>query len=75
MWITRATALITPVCIEIERPGKRWLTGKGRPTAELTQAPGLRVYGQELPTSHAVVCGSGRPDAAGCGKYAAKWRP
>ncbi len=38
MWITRATALITPVCIEIERPGKKWFTEKGPPTAELTQA-------------------------------------
>lgn len=38
MWITRSTALITPICIEIERPGKKWFTAKGNPTAQLTQA-------------------------------------
>ena len=38
MWITRSTALITPVCIEIEKPGKRWFTKGGHPTAELSQA-------------------------------------
>ena len=24
MWITRATSQITPICIEIEKPGKEW---------------------------------------------------
>jgi len=38
MWITRSTSLITPICIEIERPGKHWFTVDGVPTAELTQA-------------------------------------
>lgn len=38
MWVTRSTSLITPICIEIERPGKHWFTAKGVPTAELTQA-------------------------------------
>lgn len=26
MWVTRSTALITPILIEIEKPSKRWLT-------------------------------------------------
>ncbi|MFG1637449.1 Shedu anti-phage system protein SduA domain-containing protein [Pseudonocardia alni] len=38
MWITRSTSLITPICIEIERPGKHWFTSGGVPTAQLTQA-------------------------------------
>lgn len=38
MWVTRSTSLITPVCIEIEKPSKRWFTKDGRPTSELTQA-------------------------------------
>jgi Domain of unknown function (DUF4263) len=38
MWITRSTALITPICIEIEKPRKMWFTQAGRPTADLTQA-------------------------------------
>ena len=38
MWITRSTALITPICIEIEKPGRRWFNSAGRPTAELTRA-------------------------------------
>ena len=38
MWITRSTALVTPICIEIERPDKRWFTQAGRPTAQVTQA-------------------------------------
>jgi hypothetical protein len=38
MWITRSTSLITPICIEIERPGKKWFTQEGRPSRELTQA-------------------------------------
>ncbi|KQS66163.1 hypothetical protein ASG41_12505 [Modestobacter sp. Leaf380] len=38
MWVTRSTSLITPICIEIEKPGKRWFTQNGRPTAHLTQA-------------------------------------
>ena len=38
MWVTRATALITPVCIEIEKPGKRWFKESGRPTSHFTDA-------------------------------------
>lgn len=38
MWITRSTSLITPICIEIERPAKRWFTQDGQRTAEWTQA-------------------------------------
>ncbi|MBV0896100.1 DUF4263 domain-containing protein [Microbacterium sp. NC79] len=38
MWIPRSTVEITPVCIEIERPTKRWFTKDGTPTAQLTQA-------------------------------------
>lgn len=29
MWITRSTSLITPICIEIERPGKQWFNKSG----------------------------------------------
>jgi hypothetical protein len=38
MWITRSTSRITPICFEIEKPGKHWFTTGERPTAELTQA-------------------------------------
>lgn len=38
MWITRSTVDVTPVCIEIERPTKRWFNLNGTPTAHLTQA-------------------------------------
>ncbi len=38
MWVTRSTSLITPICIEIERPGKHWFNLDGTPTATLTQA-------------------------------------
>lgn len=38
MWVTRSTSLITPICIEIERPGKHWFNASGTPTADLTQA-------------------------------------
>lgn len=38
MWVTRSTSLITPICIEIEKPDRRWFSANGRPTAELTQA-------------------------------------
>ncbi|MFV9454772.1 Shedu immune nuclease family protein [Rhodococcus sp. NM-2] len=38
MWVTRASGLITPVLIEIERPSKRWFKGNGRPTAEFRDA-------------------------------------
>ncbi|MGH3870478.1 MAG: Shedu anti-phage system protein SduA domain-containing protein [Pseudonocardiaceae bacterium] len=38
MWVTRSTSLITPICIEIERPRKRWFNQSGTPTKELTQA-------------------------------------
>jgi phage anti-repressor protein len=38
MWIARSTVEVTPVCIEIERPTKRWFTEAGQATAHLTQA-------------------------------------
>lgn len=38
MWVTRSTSLITPICIEIERPGKYWFNSDGTPTATLTQS-------------------------------------
>lgn len=38
MWITRSTVDVTPICIEIERPTKRWFNLDGTPTATLTQA-------------------------------------
>ncbi|MGN5734568.1 Shedu anti-phage system protein SduA domain-containing protein [Arthrobacter psychrochitiniphilus] len=38
MWIARSTVNVSPVCIEIERPTKKWFTGAGQPTADLTQA-------------------------------------
>lgn len=38
MWITRSTSLVTPICIEIERPDRSWFTQAGNPTAELTHA-------------------------------------
>lgn len=38
MWITRSTSLITPICIEIERPDKRWFKKNGVPASEFTQA-------------------------------------
>jgi hypothetical protein len=38
MWITRSTSLVTPICIEIERPDRRWFTQAGDPTADLTHA-------------------------------------
>lgn len=38
MWVTRSTVDITPICIEIERPSKRWFTQDGHQTAEFTQA-------------------------------------
>lgn len=38
MWITRSTVDVTPICIEIERPTKRWFTAKGVATAQLTEA-------------------------------------
>jgi hypothetical protein len=40
MWIARSTVNVSPVCIEIERPTKRWFTETGQQTAELTQALG-----------------------------------
>lgn len=39
MWIARSSAIVQPVLIEIESPGKRWLAGKGkaaRPSADFT---------------------------------------
>ena len=38
MWVTRSTACITPILIEIERPTKRWFQKSGRPTADFTAA-------------------------------------
>lgn len=38
MWVTRSSALITPILIEIEKPSKRWFKKDGRPTAEFTHA-------------------------------------
>lgn len=35
MWITLSTSLVTPICIEIERPGKHWFNKSGVPTGEL----------------------------------------
>lgn len=40
MWISKSTAFITPVRIEIEKPSKRWFTKAGTPTAEFTEAQG-----------------------------------
>lgn len=38
MWVTRSSALITPILIEIEKPSKRWFNKNGRPTAAFTAA-------------------------------------
>jgi hypothetical protein len=38
MWIAADSATIYPVLVEIERPGKKWFTEKGVPTADLSQA-------------------------------------
>ncbi|MFC4138303.1 MULTISPECIES: Shedu anti-phage system protein SduA domain-containing protein [unclassified Microbacterium] len=38
MWVTRSSALITPILIEIEKPGKRWFNKDGRPSAHFTAA-------------------------------------
>lgn len=38
MWVTRSSSLVTPVLIEIEKPGKRWFQKNGRPTAEFRDA-------------------------------------
>lgn len=38
MWVTRSSALITPILIEIEKPSKKWFRKDGRPTAEFTHA-------------------------------------
>lgn len=38
MWVTRSSALITPILIEIEKPGKRWFQKNGRPTADFRDA-------------------------------------
>jgi hypothetical protein len=38
MWITHATARITPILIEIEKPSKRWFQQNGRPTAGFRDA-------------------------------------
>jgi hypothetical protein len=38
MWLTRNTAFLRPVFVEIEAPGKRWIADGDRPSADLTQA-------------------------------------
>jgi hypothetical protein len=38
MWVTRSTALITPILIEIEKPSKRWFKQDGTPTQDFTHA-------------------------------------
>lgn len=38
MWIAQASDSISPVLIEIEKPGRRWFTKNGDPTSELTHA-------------------------------------
>jgi hypothetical protein len=38
MWLTRDSAFLAPVLIEIEDPRKRWLTRGGRPHHDLVQA-------------------------------------
>ncbi|MGW3555281.1 Shedu anti-phage system protein SduA domain-containing protein [Streptomyces griseoincarnatus] len=38
MWVTRSSALITPILIEIEKPSKRWFRKDGRPTSEFIEA-------------------------------------
>lgn len=61
MWIARNSAVVQPVLIEIESPGKRWLAGKGRdarPSADLTQALNqLRQWEQwlEKPANQEVL--------------------
>jgi hypothetical protein len=57
----RPSALVQPVLIEIESPGKRWLAGKGkaaRPSADFTQALNqLRQWEEWLskPANHDVL--------------------
>lgn len=38
MWVTRSSSLITPILIEIEKPGKKWFRKDGRPTQHFTEA-------------------------------------
>lgn len=38
MWVTSATGLVTPICIEIEKPSRPWFNLNGRPSSELTAA-------------------------------------
>lgn len=40
MWITRSSALVTPILIEIEDPDKPWFTAKGRLTSQFHEAQG-----------------------------------
>ncbi|MDY0912409.1 Shedu anti-phage system protein SduA domain-containing protein [Rathayibacter festucae] len=40
MWLGKTSAEITPVLIEIEKPGLRWFTKKGNTTAHFNQAHG-----------------------------------
>jgi hypothetical protein len=40
MWITRSSALVTPILIEIEDPEKPWFTAKGRLTSQFHEAHG-----------------------------------
>lgn len=38
MWVTSGTDLVTPICIEIEKPNRPWFKKNGRPSRELTEA-------------------------------------
>lgn len=38
MWLSKNSATVEPVLIEIEAPDKHWWTKSGQPTAQLTQA-------------------------------------
>lgn len=49
MWLTKTSEDLIPVLIEIEAPGKRWFTGKGDRTPNLTHAEGqLADWRQKL---------------------------
>jgi hypothetical protein len=49
MWLTKNSEDLIPVLIEIEAPGKRWLTDKGDRTHDLTHAEGqLADWRQKL---------------------------
>lgn len=40
MWVTRSSALVTPILIEIEDPKKPWFTANGQLTSQFHQAQG-----------------------------------